>query len=253
MFGPMHPNAILNYAETLAKAIHALRGYPAIVEGMNTFEESVPKHNQTPEPESEPDGSARVSALRRRWLFLRDAACSEASEVLAWCSRAVRFSPGLGNRLFRLADKVEDLCPLYLVNFCNVCDARELTSRLVFAGERAVCEACVRGALYRANALRIPGEPVMTEAFLHELLSLHRVPHWRLDGWNGDASPVVVARNAKDAEIRRERLMSLGDLGHDTQRRWLIAIAPIAACLETFAEFMAATRRGGPDADPGEG
>lgn len=246
MFGPMHPIAVLSYVETLAKAIQTLRGYPALVEAMNTFEESLPKHDQTPEPESEPDGSARVSALRRRWLFLCDAACSGASEVLAWCSRVVRFSPGLSDSLFRLADKVGDLPPFYLVNFCSVCDGRELNSRLLFS-ERAVCEACVRGALYRANALRIPGEPVMTEAFLHELLSLHRVPYWRLDGWNGDA------RNAKDAEIRRERLMSLGDLGHDTQRRWLTAIAPIAACLGTFDEFMAATRGGGPDAVPGEG
>src|SRR5262245_28328451 len=186
MFGPMHPTAILSYAETLAKAIHALRGYPAIVERMSTLEESLPGRDEAPEPEpepeSEPGGGARISALRRRWLFLRDAACLEAAGALHRCAQAVRFAPKLRRRLSRLANQAESLCPVDLVGVCDVCDARELSSRVVFSGERAVCEGCVRGALYRANALRISGEPVMTETFLHELLSLHRVPHWELEG-----------------------------------------------------------------------
>lgn len=239
MFRPMYPSAIVNSAESLAKAIHALTEYPALVEQMNTLEESLPKRDQEPKP----GGSARVAALRRRWLLMRDAACVGAARVLHRCAGAVEFVPGLRQRLSKFADRVERLCPFDLVDFCGVCEARELITRMMFAGDRAVCEACIRDAIVHANALRLPGEPVMTEAFVHELLSLHRVPHWRLDGWQGDASPVVEARDAQDIEIHRARMIDLGALGETVCKRWLVAIAPIAVRLETFADISRAGGR----------
>lgn len=231
MFEPMHPAAILSYAETLAKAI----------EYTNSREESVPRRD-APEPESEPGGGARVSALRRRWLFARNAACLGVSEALYWCARSIRFASGVRHRLSRLADRFEMLCPLDHVGFCAVCEARELFSHMVFA-QLAVCEGCVKYTLDRANALRLPSEPVMTETFFCELLGLHRVPQWRLDGWHGDASPAVLAREAQDVEIRRARMLDMGDLETAVCRRWLVAIAPVAARLETFADLLRTLKR----------
>ena len=231
MFRWMHPVIVLDTAEILVRATHRLKAaYPGLIEQANHVEDTLASVRD-PEPET-PEDEARVSELRRRWLIMRDALCMGACDTLSACASACSFVPTIHARLKKLALSVESLCPMDLVGFCAVCDRRELLANMTFAGERSVCDGCVWSALRRANALQLPDEPAMTLTFLHELLSLHRVPHWLVDDPG--------TRENTDAETRHERLMSLGKIEHAVQRRWLVAIAPIAVRLETFVDLVPA-------------
>lgn len=206
-------------AKLLVKVARALTGYRGMIETANNFEDSLRQPDED-NPDPAPTSDAPVSALQRRWLFARDAVCLWGAGALYRCGMS------------RLASKVEDCCPWETVEHCHVCHSRELRSLTVYEGERPVCVGCIRGILLRANAGWLPGEPVMTEAFVHDLLSVHRAPEHEIDeasGWAG-----VKERYEADDRTRRERLRELADIDDACRRRWLLAVAPVAGRLTLF-------------------
>lgn len=206
-------------AKLLVKVARALTGYRGMVETANTLEDSLRQPGED-DPGTARTRDARVSALRRRWLFARDAVCVWSAGALHRCG------------MRRLADKAEECCPWETVEHCHVCHSRELRSMTVYERECPDCAGCIRGILHRANAERLPDEPVMTEAFVHELLSLHRVPEHevaRASGWG-----VVEERDAADEKTLRARLRELASVDDGCRHRWILAVLPVAGRLTLF-------------------
>lgn len=218
----------------LARFVEGHQEWSALVTGVNGLEESFsppPAGDGSVEldlPPGEDQADRPVSALKRRWTLLSDAALDWTAGVLYKL------------HLRKWGSAVEDRCPAESVEFCSVCSARELVSLSLFCDDQTLCVTCFRRVLHRANRGRSQSEPQLTPAFLAELLGLHRVPYWRLDEER--------ARERTEADVRSRiaRLQSIGTLELRVMHRWAVAIAPVAMVLQPMTRSLSALL-----ADPG--